>query len=126
MNYNNCIKSLLLMIDVLQKNSFNNFNCQNLCEKDYLGPSFNCSFYNTRVVTFYNKQGNLFETFYFDNDMQYSSSYFRICNISDDCCKLLILKNENETFYSTGQYITLKLNCICAVKCLEDVIINNL
>ena len=121
---NRCIKNLLKFINVLQKNSVDCRNDDNSCTKPYLGMQINNFCYNTRVITLYNCQGTLITTTFNSNGVSSVSSTFRIQDIHDDCCTLLILNEENGTYYSTGQYITVSLNCICAVKCLGDVHIN--
>ena len=126
MKTNRCIKNLLTLINVLQKNSINRACLDDCCCKPFLGPTSNNDCYNTRVITLYNCQGNLFEaSFYFNNELL-TSSTFRIQDIHDDCCTLLILFNNNGTYSSTGQFITIDLSCVCAVKCLGDVYVSNL
>ena len=98
MKVNNCIKNLLKFICVLQQNS--------------------------TVITLYNKLGELFTTnFYFNNELR-NSSYFRVREVDDNCCTLEILESIDNTYTSTGQTIVVNINCICAVKCIEDVYIN--
>lgn len=126
METNNCIKNLLKLICVLQNNSKNLTCLDEGCTKPFLGPSVTDICYNTRVITLYNKQGTLFSANYFDNDVINSSSIFRVLNVTDDCCTLLILNNIDGEFFSTKQSITVKLSCICAVKCLEDAVVSNL
>ncbi len=119
MKNNNCLLNLLKLIVLLQNNSINN-NETFGCDKNYLGPSFNYVCYNTRVLTLYNKQGNLITTNYGTD----SSSYYRVNRIMDNCVELLILRRENDTYYSTNQFITINMNCICAIKCISDVYVN--
>lgn len=126
MKVNRCIKNLLLFIDVLQKNSVNQVCLEDCCSKPFLGPAVNGICYNTRVISLYNCQGNLFSSEYLSNECIATSSTFRIQDIQDDCCTLLILSNENGTYSSTGQFVTVDIGCICAVKCLSDEQICNL
>lgn len=126
MKTNNCIKNLLKLICVLQNNSRNMICLDEGCTKPFLGPSITSECYNTRVITLYNKQGNLFTANYLDNGVINNSSTFRVQNVSDDCCTLLILSNQDGEFVSTKQTITVKLSCICAIKCLEDAAVYNL
>ena len=127
MNANNCIKNLLKLICLLQKNSKNKHCLEDGCVKPFLGPTITSTCYNTRVITLYNKNGNIFTADYTsDNSSTQSSSFFRVEDVSDDCATLLILKEENGTFLSTKQTIKVRLKCICAVKCIEDVVISNL
>lgn len=125
---NRCIKNLLKLICLLQNNSINNFPMNEGCIKPFLGPNINSICYNTRVITLYKKNGEIFSSSYIDsNNNPNSSSFFRVSNVTDDCCTLLILSLSSENEYiSTNQYVTVNLNCICAIKCLEDVKINNL
>lgn len=127
MSTNSCIKNLLKLICLLQKNSLNTCVLDEGCTKPYLGPVMNNLCYNTRVLTLYKKNGEIFEASYEDeNGNINNSSLFRIQNVSDDCATLLILNNENGEYYSTGQFITIKISCICAIRCLEDVALDNL
>ena len=124
MKVNNCIKNLLKFICVLQQNS-NELTCSSTnCTKPFLGPSIQGVCYNTRVITLYNRLGELFTTnFYFNNELR-NSSYFKVHDVDDNCCTLEILESVDNTYTSTGQTIIVNINCICAVKCIEDVYIN--
>lgn len=124
MKINKCIKNLLTFINVLQKNSVNQLCLDDCCCKPFLGPTNNPSCYNTRVITLYNCQGTLVSTSFLLDNESLTSSTFRIQDIHDDCCTLLILNNNNGTYTSTGQYITFDLSCIAAVKCLGDVYVS--
>lgn len=127
METNQCIKNLLKLICVLQNNSQNMTCLDEGCTKPFLGPTITNSCYNTRVITLYNKQGTLFTTNFVNTDGDIdSSSIFRVQRVEDDCCTLLILNNVDGEFVSTRQTITVRLSCICAVKCIEDVFVNNL
>lgn len=126
MKTNKCIKNLLKLICLLQKNSENNNSLNDTCTKPYLGPTINNICYNTRVITLYNKNGTLLTSNYNINNTLEESSLFRVENISDDCVTLRILTKDNNTYKSTNNFITVNINCICAIKCIEDTIISNL
>lgn len=126
MRVNHCIKNLLLFINVLQKNSINRVSLDSCCNRPFLGACSNCDCYNTRIISLYNCKGSLFTVDYSLNGNVYTSSAFRIQDIHDDCCTLLILSNNNGTYSSTEQFVTVDIGCICAVKCLGDVQISNL
>lgn len=123
---NRCIKNLLRFINVLQRNSVDRVCLEDCCTKPYLGPTINGVCYNTRVISLYNCQGNLFTSEYLTDGVLATSSTFRIQDIQDDCCTLLILSNNNGVYSSTGQCVTVDIGCICAVKCLSDEQISNL
>lgn len=121
MSTNYCIRNLLKFICVLQSNSSDLF-CDNYgCSRNFLGPAISCGCYNTRVITLYTKDGTLL---YGQYDTVNTSEYFRISNVNDDCCTLMILRRNGDSFISTGQYMTVNLKCICAVKCIADTNVN--
>ncbi len=127
MKVNNCIKNLLKLIDLLQKNARDGNHLEDGCCKPFLGPDIISNCYNTRVITLYNKNGSIFTTNYVDDHgITHTSSFFRIKKVFDDCATLLILNKNGDNYSSTKQTITVKLSCICAIKCIEDVIIDNL
>ena len=121
MKTNICIRNLLKFIWVLQRNSCNLSDNTDSCSKCFLGPSISFGPYNTRVITLYNKNGQLFESFFLDNGVTNTSGYFRIQDVDDECCTLLILNNIDEQFLSTGQTIKVRLACIGAIKCINDI-----
>ncbi len=115
MKENNCLRNLLKFICLLQDNSTNHL-CQRNCEKPVLGPMYS-SCYDTRVVSFYQRDGHLFSITIDDN----TYSYFRIMNVHNACCQLLILQRENNIYSSTNQFITLDIHCIGAICCIQDI-----
>ena len=121
MKTNICIRNLLKFIWVLQRNSCETADSTDNCSKCFLGPSISFGPYNTRVITLYTKNGQLFEFPFYVNGQTNMSSYFRIQDIDDECCTLLILNNVNGQFLSTGQTIKVRLVCIGAVKCINDI-----
>jgi len=127
MKSNNCIRNLLKLICLLQDNSLNKCLLDDGCIKPFLGPSIDNICYNTRVVSLYRKNGDIVSSDYNNSDnVISSSSYFRVNSINDDCVTLLILENNDGVFSSTRQFITINLKCICAVKCIQDVVVENL
>lgn len=123
MKTNICIKNLLKFILVLQKNSCDTSCNTDNCSKSFLGPSISFGSYNTRVITLYTKVGQLFESpFYINNELR-TSNYFRIQEVDEDCCTLLILDNSTGQFLSTGQTIKVRLACVGAIKCIDDITI---
>lgn len=127
MRNNNCIRNLLKLLCLLQDNSLNKCSLDDGCIKPFLGPTINNICYNTRVLTLYKKDGTIFSTNYTNtNNELISSNYFRVNSINDDCATLLILENNDGIYSSTKQFITINLRCICAVKCINDVVVDNL
>lgn len=119
-----CLGKLLKVIDVLQKNANGNDCFDESCTRPYLGSTPNIICFNTRPVTFYTKDGSLFTA----NE----SSVFRVESVNNCCVKCRILRPNPDTsdvtrkYLSTNEFITINLNCICAISCLDDIIIDNL
>lgn len=118
MNDNHCIKNLLKLISLLQKNSTSKRCLEEGCSRPLLGPNFNCLCYNTRPISIYTKNGSLFTS--------NNSSVFRIEKVKDNCVVLRILELRDGTYFSTNNYVTVNINCICVVRCFDDVIVQNL
>ena len=122
-----CLGKLLKVIDILQKNANGNDCFDESCTRPYLVICF-----NTRPVTFYTKNGSLFTTTYTLNNTTNESSVFRVEDVNNTCVKCRILRENPDTsdvtrkYLSTNEFITINLNCICVISCLEDIIIDNL
>ena len=119
-----CLGKLLKVIDILQKNANGNDCFDESCTRPYLGSTPNIICFNTRPVTFYTKDGSLFTA----NE----SSVFRVESVNNCCVKCRILRPNPDTsdvtrvYLATNEFITINLNCICVVSCLDDIIIDNL
>ncbi len=127
-----CFKNILKVIDVLQKNTCPNNICEEGCTKPFLGIFLNGDSYNTRPITFYSKDGTLYTAPYTLNGTTQESSVFRVEKVKDCCATLQILAPNPDPsgspirpYIRTNQYITINLECICALQCLEDVIVEN-
>lgn len=120
---NRCIKNLLKLICLLQDNS--KIDCLDIdnCTRPFFGQANNYIYYNTRVISLYTKKGNLFTAEYMNNNTEQTSSIFKVISVDDNTAKLLILNDTNNTIISTNNYITIKLSCIGAIRCLQDIAI---
>lgn len=124
MDTNNCISNLLKLICLLQNNSIDSCSYDGCC-KPYLGET-SINIYNTRVISLYKKNGDIFSAPYNDEGTL-TSNFFRVMSVDDTCCTLLILSADSSgTYQTTGQFITVNLNCICAVRCINDIYIENI
>ncbi len=127
-----CLGKLLKVIDILQRNASGNDCFDESCTRPYLGSSPNIICFNTRPVTFYTKDGSIFTTTYTLNNTTNTSSTFRVECVDDCCVKCRILRANpdttdlNRAFLATNEFITINLDCICVVSCLDDIIIDNL
>ena len=127
MTTNRCIKNLLKLIALLQDNSKDDCCFEEGCTKPFLGPTINCICYTTRVITLYNKRGILLSANYTDNNNAVqSSSLFRVHKVNDDSVTLRVLYKDGNDYIASRSFINVNLSCICAVQCLEDVVVSNL
>ena len=118
-----CLAKILKVIDIIQKES----GCLDIdvgCDRPFLGNTSGAFFYNTRPITLYNRDGSLFKVTYYVNNVATTSSVFRVEEVDDCCAKLRILStvvSDDVTVYaSTGEYVTINLNCFCVLQCLDD------
>ena len=123
-----CFGNILKVIEVLQKNS-NNICCtDNGCDRPFLG-NFTTGFcYNTRPLTFYTCNGEIFTATLNDGT---TSSIFRVDKVEDNCVTCLVLipattPTDLTPYQSSGEYITISLDCVCILQCLNDVIVENI
>ena len=123
-NCSYCIFDVLKKILLLQKQDFDN-ECYVGCDKPFLGPSIASVCYNTRPFQLYNCcTGNHWS---FDlTTVEGTSNVFRVEAIDDCCCtcRLLTLNTETNTYTSTGEFVTIDLNCCGAIRCLTDTYID--
>lgn len=117
-----CISETLKKILLLQKQDFDN-ECFSGCDKPYLGPTCTTVCYNTRPIMLFNCcTGNAWSFPYTIDGVENVSSMFRIEAIDECCCTCRILYvNTDGEVSATNEFFTLDLNCVGALKCLDDV-----
>lgn len=129
-----CLGKILKLIDSLQKNS----KCQDLidnsCSKPFLGSPARIECFNTRPVTFYGCNNNLIEVDYSTiingETLTGTSSIFRVENVEGCCVLVSILipnpdiEDTNRPYILINQTATINLDCVCAIKCLDDTIVD--
>ena len=87
-------------------------------QKDINNKSNNELSYNTRPVLFYSCSNKPL-TISFTNGQ---TNIFRIEKIDGSCITVrLLVENDNNELVSTGEYATVNINCISAIKCLKDI-----
>lgn len=129
---NCCFSKLLKVIDILQKNSCGELCSDESCTRPFLGGSPNIICYNTRPVTFYTCNGNIFTASYQVGGETRTSSVFRVERVDGCCVKCRILEanpdqsDPTRRYLATNQFITINLDCICVISCLADIIIDSL
>ena len=118
-----CLAKILKVIDIIQKES-GFLDIDEGCDRPFLVNTSGAFFYNTRPITLYNRDGSLFKVTYYVNNVATTSSVFRVEEVDDCCAKLRILStvvSDDVTVYaSTGEYVTINLNCFCVLQCLDD------
>ena len=131
-NYNNCLAKILNVINILQNNA-EKIDCQdNSCTKPFLGPNTNILCFNTRPINLYRCDNSLVTLNYTnDGNEEASTNVFRIENVSNNSVGVLLLEETtdeegNTEYLSTNTYATINLGCVCAIRCLNDVIVNNI
>ncbi len=126
----NCLANVLRAIAVLQKNAEKLDCIDNTCTKPFLGESGHLLCFNTRPITLYLCNNNLLEIEYTDNNQTYTSSVFRVEEVCDNSVVVALLKPNPDTtdlymdYVSTGKNATINIDCICAIQCLPDIIVN--
>ena len=126
-NCSSCMFDLLQKIIVLQKQDFDNDNFVG-CDKPFLGPALTNICYNTRPIQLFiccNGQPWSFEYTLADGTTG-TSDVFRVEALDDCCCtcRLLYLNADTNQYVSTGQFVTIDLNCCGAIRCFSDTYID--
>ena len=129
--FDNCLARVLNVINVLQ-NNIEKIDClDNSCTKPYLGPNTSLVYFNTRPIMLYLCNNNPVTLNYTSADGESTTTVFRVENVTNDSVSVLLLEESidsdgNTTYLSTNTYATINLDCICAIRCLPDVIVTNL
>ena len=129
--YNNCLARILSVIKVLQDNA-EKIDCGDFsCTKPFLGlnPTILC--FNTRPIMLYLCNNLPVTLNYTSGDSEETTTVFRVESVTDDSVGVLLLEETtdeegNTTYTSTNTYATINLDCVCAIRCLNDVIVANL
>lgn len=117
----NCLIDVLRLIDNLQKCSLKHDSFDNTCSRPFLGMGNTISFFNTRPVIFFLCDTTQLTLTYFVNNVPKSSNVFRIEDINDSCVTVRLLAEEDGRLVSTNETAVININCICAIKCLDDI-----
>ena len=126
MNKENCLANILKAIVVIQNNS-KKIDCNdNSCTRPLLGEIINPLCFNTRPITLYRCDNTLVSLPYTLNEVTETTTVFRVENVNDNSIRvLLLIDNGDGTFTNTNTYATININCICAIRCLNDTNLTN-
>ena len=130
---NCCLGKILKLIQKLQCAC----ECEqidNTCSKPFLGTPVNVECYNTRPITFYGCNNNLIEINYTatinGETQEGKTSIFRVEKVEGCCVLVCLLLANPDNSEGAREYITLRqsatinLDCVCAIKCLGDTIVD--
>ena len=130
--FDNCLARILNVIKVLQNNA-SKFDCDdNSCTKPFLGINTTLLCFNTRPIMLYLCNNEPVTLNYTNSEgVDATTTVFRVESVTNDSVGVLLLEEStdatgNITYTSTNTYATINLDCICAIRCLPDVIITNL
>lgn len=129
--YDNCLARILNVINILQNNA-EKIECQDYsCTKPFLGPNSNILCFNTRPITLYRCDNSPITLNYTNTDGENATtSVFRVESVSNDSVGVLLLaettdEEGNTNYENTNTFATINLGCVCAIRCLNDAIVNN-
>ena len=123
-----CIAEILTVILVLQRNASCGEYCLDSCDRGFLGCGSTSLSCNTRPVTLYGCSQTPWK-FPVSKDVNETtvSSIFRIEKLDNNCATFRVLvenpdaADTNMPFIATNSFFTIDLNCVCALRCLNDV-----
>lgn len=130
-NCENCIADVLKVILLLQENVCGNDSCLQTCDRAFLGQN-SATFFNTRPIVLYTcATGStpLEMPTSRDPAVTTSSSVFRLEKLDGCCATLRVLEPNPDTtailpYVTTNSFFTINLNCVCALRCLDDTYID--
>lgn len=120
-NNTNHLLDVLNLINNLQKSQLPSVD-NTSCTRPILGnvPTL----LNTRPVQFYSCNNTLLTVNYYVNNVLNTADTFRVENVGNSTVTVRLLAQEEDNYVSTDEFATININCICAIRCLNDININ--
>ena len=133
-----CIAEILTVICILQQNANCADSCLDSCDRGFLGNSATCLSCNTRPIMLYTCCGNgtpwsmpiTREAIDCTEVGTTCSNVFRIEKIDGNCATFRVLAPNPDTaeataipYITTNSFFTMNLNCVCAIRCLNDTFV---
>ena len=126
-----CIAEILTVINILQNNAECADNCLDTCDRGFLGNTISTFAYNTRPVMLYTGFSNGTTAWSMpttrDAEGTEVSNVFRVEKVDGNCAtfRVLAINPDPETaptrpYVITNSFFTMNLDCICAIRCLND------
>lgn len=129
-NCENGILEILQVINVLQTNACPE-GCLLSCDRPALGGGTNCIICNTRPIMIYGCGSNgtpWSMPISRDTTIDTTSNIFRVEKVDNNCVTFRVLVPNTDTtsiypYTSTDSLFTISIDCICAIRCLNDTYI---
>ena len=129
-NCENGILEILQVINVLQTNACPE-GCLLSCDRPALGGGTNCVICNTRPIMIYGCGSNgtpWSMPISRDTTVDTTSNIFRVEKVDNNCVTFRVLVPNTDTtsiypYTSTDSLFTISIDCICAIRCLNDTYI---
>lgn len=133
-----CIAEILTVICILQQNANCADSCLDSCDRGFLGNSSTCLSCNTRPIMLYTCCGNgtpwsmpiTREAIDCTEVGTNCSNVFRIEKIDGNCATFRVLARNTDNdeiaaipYVATNSFFTMNLNCVCAIRCLNDTFV---
>lgn len=129
-----CIAEVLKVICVLQQNAnCCGDACLDTCDRGFLGNTTTCLSCNTRPISLYTCSGNgvpFAMPISKDPAITTTSTVFRVEKIDENCATFRVLALNDDTtengtmpYVATNSFFTMNLNCVCALRCLNDTFV---
>jgi spore coat protein Z len=123
-----CISEILTIINILQQNAECGDACLDTCDRGFLGCCATSVSCNTRPVMLYTCGSNgVAWSMPISKDAAETgtSSIFRIEKVDGCCATFRVLVPNTDTtepypYEATNSFFTMNLNCVCALRCLQD------
>jgi len=127
----NCIRDILKVILILQKSTCPNDTCLETCDRGFLGQNAT-TFFNTRPIVLYMCGANgtpLAMPTSRDPATTDTSTVFRLEKLDGCCATCRVLAPNDDTtstypYVSTNSFFTVNLDCVCALRCLDDTYVD--
>ena len=135
-----CISEILTVINILQDNADCADACLDTCDRGFLGGSIETFNLNTRPIMLYTSAGNgtpwnmptTREDVVCGDAGVTCSNVFRVEKVDGCCATFRVLADNPDTtevatipYVATNSFFTMNLNCVCAIRCLNDTFVEN-
>lgn len=133
-----CMSGILKVINILQNNAECADACLDTCDRGFLGASVSSVVLNTRPIMLYTSAGNgtpwsmptTREDVVCGDEGVTCSNVFRVEKVDGCCATFRVLAANPDTttaattpYVTTNSFFTMNLNCVCALRCLNDTFV---